>query len=184
MHHSEDYTVMDDTEIIYEFNVDDFKEFCDSTGGKSPFRYKPAGTAIRTTIIFILTTAVVYFLAFYFEEISFLIFIGALFSILGILYTIFALYGYVRWRKDLHKYVQLMKGRKVTLSVKDGFIKMITDEETIVENLKEIKCTVFRDDSLVLKGESGTIYRFFARSMSQESFKKLKQLIESELPMP
>jgi hypothetical protein len=172
---------MDDTEIVYEFNTEDFKEFCDSTGGKSVFTYQPTRVAIRSTIIFILSTVAIYFIALYDEDISFLIFIGAMFSALGIAYTIFRLYKYKKWRKGITKYLLSIQGKKCILKIKDGFIKMITDEETVIENLKEIKCTVFRDDCIILKGEAGASYRFFARSMDEDGFKKLKQMLESEL---
>jgi Ca2+/Na+ antiporter len=177
---------MDDTEIIYEFNTDDFKELVDSTGGKSPFTYQPTRVTIRGTIIFILATIVIYFTAFYFEPISFLIIIGVFFSIVGIVFTIFRLYKYKKWRKDITRYLLLMQGKKCRLSVKNGFIKMIKMRRTVVENLKETKCTIFRDVviSCMIKQYIDRTTIFSIHFLSQPSLKaesSVKFLVQTKL---
>ena len=172
---------MEEVEIKYKFNPEHFQELCDSTGGKSIFTYTPTKSGIIAIVFTLVLTAIFYIVAIKYPSVGFLIFIGFVLIVWSILYFGYRLVAYIKLRRNIKKYLRFMEGKKLSITVKNDFIKIESDRGVFIERVDDVKSVLLRDDCITLKSKEDVSYYFIAKSMEAESYQRLKKIIESKL---
>ncbi len=162
-------------EIIYTFNPEHFKELI-YTAKSSPIR-KP----FVFLIVSIIVVVTIYIISLRFPALSFVIVIAAMLVVGCTIFLLTEISEHHKLKKQVADYIGYMKDKKLVVSVKNDFIKLETDKETVIESFKNLKSVVIKDDCITLRGESGINYYFIAKSMGQKSFKQLKTVIETNM---
>ena len=173
---------MEDLVIELSFNPENFREIYYTNGQSYLFTHKPTRSLIVIAILSALLTVAVYFLSFRFPGISWLIGLGLLATFSLTVYAIMAIVKFARWKRATESFLKdLSQYNSYKILATDNSIQVNLDTKTTIDRWSNIKSARIKENYILLYNETGPFYIFPAKSMKQEEFNQLKELVKTKV---